>query len=146
MSPLRFPLCSSKQAAEDRCRFRVRTRVQPEPAAALTWTAPPWRRYLESEYGGSPHLRGVEAATYNHRPVPSNSAGTDNGAGGDEAGGRGRGEGFELTSLDVPVMCMGKVMVSTQTLTHTHTRAHTHAQTRARVHTHTNARACACTP
>ena len=46
--------------------------------------------YLESVYGGSPHLRGVEDAHY-----------VDSGSG------IGKG-GFELTSLDVPVMCTGK--------------------------------------
>ena len=44
----------------------------------------PMRSYLDSEYGGSPHLRGVEDAHY----------GSLDGA-----------AGFELTSLDVPVMC-----------------------------------------
>jgi hypothetical protein len=52
----------------------------------------PVSRYLDSEYGGSPHLRGVEAARYSD----------DNGTT------AGRGTSFELTSLDVPVMCVGK--------------------------------------
>ena len=49
----------------------------------------PMSTYLESVYGGSPHLRGVESATYMDTT---------------RAGGR---EGFELTSLDVPVICLG---------------------------------------
>lgn len=48
----------------------------------------PMSIYLTSEYGGSPHLRGVEAAHYSDETA-------DGGA-------------FELTSLDVPVMCTGK--------------------------------------
>lgn len=40
---------------------------------------------LNSTYGGSPHLRGVEAARWN-----------------------GTAGAFSLTSLDVPVLCMGK--------------------------------------
>ena len=42
--------------------------------------------YLESTYGGSPHLRGVESAAWT-------------GA---------KGQGFTLTSLDVPILCTGK--------------------------------------
>lgn len=52
----------------------------------------PMSTYLESVYGGSPHLRGVEDAHY-ASPARNTS----------QAGG-----GFKLTSLDVPIICTGK--------------------------------------
>ena len=52
----------------------------------------PRATYLDSVYGGSPHLRGVDDAHYTE----------SDGHGGSD------GVGFELTSMDVPVMCAGK--------------------------------------
>ena len=52
--------------------------------------------YLKSQYGGSPHLRGAESAHYTGAN-PKTSGGARRCAG-----------GFELTSLDVPVVCTGR--------------------------------------
>ena len=62
----------------------------------------PMSTYLDSVYGGSPHLRGVEDAHYTSAAeVRPEKGGSGVGAG------AGAG-GFELTSLDVPVLCTGK--------------------------------------
>eukprot|EP01046_Picozoa_sp_COSAG06_P049860 COSAG06_NODE_7764_length_2384_cov_1.528228_2_plen_128_part_00 len=77
----------------------------------------PMAAYLGSEYGGSPHLRGVESAQYTTSTdaTPATSAAetttTRNNAASSNttnaAAGAGGG-GFVLTSMDVPVLCAGR--------------------------------------
>jgi hypothetical protein len=105
------------------CRTVLGSRMDPHDVIGkrfVNGSSDPMAAYLGAEYGGSPHLRGVESAQYATRTsidatvasaaetttTTRNSAASSNTtAAGAGAGG---GGGFVLTSMDVPVLCAGR--------------------------------------